>query len=484
MGFLESLGLGRKRLAEGELLEALLRASRQGDTRQFARLCRQHVDVIAAAIPRWQKPPAQVTSNPDALNEYIQTLGAAAALLRDSGHPQLWNALVGTPDKNPVTVWERKLEEANSLAKALRYDEAAELLMNHLMDARHLQGNAVGRLQAMTQGSLGHVRFSSGKVDLAVGHYEAALRLCREQKEQDGARIYLSSLYESHRYLGNRGLAADYAQELGQAWDAAGNDALARRFARLSQLVRNAEPLLRVVAQYDGKMTELDEVELQPSLKLELHFWRNRPPLPGATQRVERGKELAGKQQYDEALEWFREAAKVDPYEPDAHYQAGMVLCEQQLYPQAVEEYELCETLAPGWYFCRSELWIARRLALGTMPHEVFLGLRFLQDGPPNATGRMDLATRLRPHASAIPLFALLFGQLLEQAGRPKEAAELWREALKADADSDVRTRLLVSLAVMETDAGRRRQLFQEAVELNGNLIAAASAALSLRFGK
>jgi tetratricopeptide (TPR) repeat protein len=199
---------------------------------------------------------------------------------------------------------------------------------------------------------------------------------------------------------------------------------------------------------------------------------------------VERGKELAGKQQYDEALDLFRDAATVDPHEPDAHYQAGLALCEQRLYPQAVEEYELCERLAPGWFFCRSDLWIARQLALGAMPHEMFLSLRFLQDGPPNSTNRMELATRIKPQAKTIPLFALLFGKLLEKAGRAREASDIWREALDGDVDADVRTRLLVVLSATEQDSARRRQLLQEAVELNGNLVSAAGAALSLRFWK
>jgi tetratricopeptide (TPR) repeat protein len=294
----------------------------------------------------------------------------------------------------------------------------------------------------------------------------------------------LSSLYESHRYLGKNAVAAEYAQELGQAWGAANNPALARRFARVSQIVGDGEPLLRIVAHRDGKEMELDEVEFQPSMKLEMRFCRNRPSLPGASKRVERGKELAGKQRYDEALALFSEAAKVDPHEPDSHYQAGMVLCEQRLYSQAIEEYELCERLAPGWYFCRSDLWVARRLALGAMPHEVFLGMRFLQDGPPDAAKRMEVATQMRSHAEAVPAFALLFGKLLEDAGRQKEAVDVWREALKGDVDSDVRTRLLVSLSAVEQDAGRRRQLLQEAAELNGNLVAGAGAALSLRFGK
>lgn len=483
MSFFQSLGFGKKQLAESELLQALLAARRQGDHRRFTKLYRSHVDVINAAIPRWQKPPAEVTAKPETLNEYIQTLGMVAELLRDSGHPQLWNALVGNPDDNPISVWERKLKEANSMANETRFDEAAELLMNHLIDTRQLRGNAVDRLQALSQGSLGHIRFSSGKVNLAVGHYEQALRSCREQNDQEGIRVYLSNLYESQRYLGNTGLAADFSKELSRAWEAAGNLALAKRFSRLSQIVRDGEPVLRVVAHFDGKVVELDEVELEPTMKLELHFWRNRPGLAGATKRIERGKALAAKRQYDEALELFREAATIDPYEPDAHYQAGMVLCEQQLYPQAVEEFETCETLAPGWYFCRSDLWVAKQLALGAMPHEVFLGMRFLQDGPPNAKEKMDLANRMRSHAEAIPLFALLFGKLLQETGRPKEAAQLWRKALEDDVESDVRTRMLLSLSTLEEDADRRRQLLHETVELNGNLIAAAGAALSLRFG-
>jgi len=68
----------------------------------------------------------------------------------------------------------------------------------------------------------------------------------------------------------------------------------------------------------------------------------------------------------------------------------------------------------------------------------------------------------------------------LIQSLKPAEDVEF---KLEGDVDSDVRTRLLVELSAAEEDAGRRQQLLQEAVESNGNLVAAAGAALSLRFG-
>ncbi|MBA3818147.1 MAG: hypothetical protein H0X17_04600 [Deltaproteobacteria bacterium] len=44
-----------------------------------------------------------------------------------------------------------------------------------------------------------------------------------------------------------------------------------------------------------------------------------------------------------------------------------------------------------------------------------------------------------------------------------------------------MRTRLLVQLAVLTADAAASAALFEEAVELDGNLVAAATARLALR---
>src|SRR5256885_10720649 len=58
--------------------------------------------------------------------------------------------------------------------------------------------------------------------------------------------------------------------------------------------------------------------------------------------------------------------------------------------------------------------------------HFFFLMIR----RPPRST-LFPYTTLFRSHAVAFPPFALLFGNLMQKAGRLKEASELWREALK-----------------------------------------------------
>lgn len=66
-------------------------------------------------------------------------------------------------------------------------------------------------------------------------------------------------------------------------------------------------------------------------------------------------------------------------------------------------------------------------------------------------------------------------------AGRESDARAALRAGLQADPDPDVRTRLLVELGTLTDDADERNGLYREAVTLNGNLLAAASAAVALR---
>ena len=83
-------------------------------------------------------------------------------------------------------------------------------------------------------------------------------------------------------------------------------------------------------------------------------------------------------------------------------------------------------------------------------------------------------------HEKAQSLLHLARGKILRATQRAKEAEAAYRFGLDVADEPDVRTRLLVDLAAVVDAADERRELLQEAVDLNGNLVAAATAALVL----
>jgi predicted Zn-dependent protease len=139
------------------------------------------------------------------------------------------------------------------------------------------------------------------------------------------------------------------------------------------------------------------------------------------------------------------------------------------------------EELAPGWFHCRADLWVAEQLVLGQLDASDFAALCLLEDGPAPPKEKVALAERLLSRRSGLPPARLHLGKNLARAGREADARTALRAGLSADADPDVRTRLLAELATLTEDAAERTQLYREAVALNGNLVAAASSALALR---
>ena len=89
------------------------------------------------------------------------------------------------------------------------------------------------------------------------------------------------------------------------------------------------------------------------------------------------------------------------------------------------------------------------------------------------ASNRGGEAWRIRVSLAWIKALALL--------GRTADARTALLEGLAADPDPDVRTRLLVELAALTDDSSGRAGRYDEAVSVNGNLVAAASACIALR---
>jgi hypothetical protein len=80
-----------------------------------------------------------------------------------------------------------------------------------------------------------------------------------------------------------------------------------------------------------------------------------------------------------------------------------------------------------------------------------------------------------------VPLYPFL-GRNVEDISGPVAAEAVYRKGLAHAEERDVRTRLLVDLAVLLERGDERTALLKEASELKGNLMAAAMASVALRF--
>jgi predicted Zn-dependent protease len=91
------------------------------------------------------------------------------------------------------------------------------------------------------------------------------------------------------------------------------------------------------------------------------------------------------------------------------------------------------------------------------------------------------MGEQLLARRPGLPPAHLHLGNNLARAGREADARAALLAGLAVDPDPDVRTRLLAESGTLTEDAVEREGYYREAVALNGNLVAAASAALSLR---
>ncbi|HEY6179294.1 MAG TPA: hypothetical protein VIX73_32795, partial [Kofleriaceae bacterium] len=71
-------------------------------------------------------------------------------------------------------------------------------------------------------------------------------------------------------------------------------------------------------------------------------------------------------------------------------------------------------------------------------------------------------------------------GDALAKLRRTAEAADAYRRGLAITDEPDVRTCLLVGIAAVTADSAERSRNLHEAIELSGNLVAAAMATVML----
>ena len=480
-------------LTSDQLRDAIVNAHSRGDGDRLQYLFNHYTAQIKRDCMTWTKCPDEIAHDRAALERYIHALGWLCEVLKSNGDSRLYDALVGSADDNPLLRWDRVLDDANAAAESAEADEfdrAIARLEDMLIETRQLSGPGMEQYVPITHGRLGILAFGRGRVELARGHFETALRLCRDYKDDAGVRAYLNSLYEVHRYLGDAARAAEYADESAAAHENAGEKETAARLRRQASIVRAGEPLVRVKLSIDGRPHEVDDVAtLQIThAGVQFHFERNRLDLTLAKNLAARGQRLGSSARHAEALADFRAAAAIDPFAPQPHYDGGFSLMHLERYSDAADEYETCDRLAPGWFNCRSDGFLAREFARGRWSHPVFVALTLEDAGPqvlaPNE--KLGIATRAAEMAPDLARVHLLRGRTLESMNRTGDAMTAYRDGLAcADEDPDTKTRLLVHLGVLAGASEEKRAWLQRASELaaEGNLIAATMARVTMRAG-
>jgi hypothetical protein len=373
------------------------------------------------------------------------------------------------------------LGPARELMSGLRFGEARQLLSNGLAEAQGLHGPNVDRFRTFANGMVGECCFQMGDTAAAIEPTATALRLCEEQGDLAGVVAYLENLIEIHRYLGQPGPAAAAAERGADVLTAAGQARRATEWRRQARTMRAGEPLNRVMAILGGARYELDDLP-GGQLDGEFTFQRNRVTLLPAQARTAAGERLGGQGRQAEAYQAFQEAAGLDPFDPHSRYLSGLALLFLRRYAEAVTEYEATERLAPGWFQCRADLWMARELARGALDHELFVTAYQLQNAPLPPAEKARMAAAALPAAPGLAPLYLFQGDALAALGATAEADAAYRNGLARAAEPDIRTRLLVALGIVSQSAPERAALLDEAAATEGgNLIATAMATVARR---
>jgi tetratricopeptide (TPR) repeat protein len=465
-------------LTPTELRDRLIEAAAAGSKKKLQALCNQYKDQVAANVDLMCKAPEGMRTDSASVDRYVQCLGAVAqCLANDCGAPELWNRLCGTPESNPLLQWERWYGELRERMERLEYDELIVEARAFIQKARSLRGHAAQQNEAFLNGRLGELLFHSGQMREAEQPFRAALKICLEISDQEGQRVYLGNLLEVYRYLGNTAEAIRTGEELLARMEKQGIDS--KRLKTRIELMRRREPLCRVVCVHDGEELELDQITRVGEGRYQFQFHRNRLQLQKTATLVQRGNKLASSGNLADALEKYQEAAEVDPHDPDPVYQTGTCLLEMSAYTKGREAFEEVERLAPGWFRCRSDRWLAAGLEDGTISDEEYRLVRILEDGGlPPAEGLQIAQQAVERFPTFAPLY-LFLGDLHRNRNHSDEAIVCYRKGLELVKEPDLESRILCALAgLLGKESPEQSELVKRAVALEGSLVAQATATL------
>ena len=464
--------------------DQLFTAIANDDAAEFGRLMNEHEQLVLRCAVSWATIPESHREPREALHWYARGLITLAQQLAQHGHTELWERVQpASPEQDPLAHWQNALQRIDRHCTEGRFREGATEARELLERVKGLRGTGPDQLLPLTLGRLGESLFHLGETQAARGPFEEALRLCGANQDFAGVAAYLGSLSALEGYLGNAAEAAKLLDSSASVLEQLGQTAQAGARRRTAERMRAGEPLCRVVVELDGREYELDEVPVFATSHFKFNFRRNRRELGAATVLVQAGVAEARAGNHAPALRCFEEAARIDPHDPWPHFHTGTVLCFEGRYADAIAALTRTETLAPGFFHVRTDLWFAQQLAAGKLTQQSFRVVRYLLDNEPEPREAARLAIEAL-QTSPLALLHLLAGDALHKLGERRNAETQYRLGLEAAEEPDVKTRLLVSLSMVIEDRTEARQLLRDAIQLRGNLTAAAMAELVLRAGQ
>ncbi|MCC9606558.1 hypothetical protein LOC68_17255 [Blastopirellula sp. JC732] len=461
-------------LTAEQLRDKLFAAVASGSKSKLKAACQQHKQQVAENLETFLRAPQEILEDDQALDHHMRcVITIAQCLAQQCGAPELINRMQRVDDDNPFVKWDRWFNDMPERLERLEYDALISEAEELAKETSKFRGPPARQYEAFFNGRLGELLFGSGRVAEAIEPFQTALKLCLDIGDGEGEIAYLRNLLEVHRYLDD-GQAIATAERLLET-ERKYQQPTTHTERRL-RLLRQGEPLCRVVCIHDDKEQELEEISTITDGSYRFEFRRNRIPLHKVMVLTSQANQLATDGQLADALEKYYAASEVDPYDPDPVYQSGMCLSEMGAYDQARQAYAEVERLAPGWFRSRTDYWLADGLEQGTISQDEFQLLRLLDDGGlPPEQGREVANRGIETYPDFAPLY-LFAGNFAEDH---EQAIAAYRKGLELVSEPDLESRLLCALGgVLPSSSPERKEIVKRAVALDGSLVAIASAKL------
>jgi tetratricopeptide (TPR) repeat protein len=464
-------------LTPDQLRDALIAAGASGSKSKLRTFCKDYKTQISEQAKFICKVPDELQKSDQSIDYYFQAIIAAAqCLANECAAPALWTQLCGNPAENPLVQFQEWRDAVPARMEKLEYEALIAEAATLIQKAQTLKGGPARQQEAMLIGHLGLLQFHSGHVAAALEPFQKALELCVVINDVEGQHIYLTNLLEAHAYLDD-GLSLAAAEQLLELTKA--DPVRSKDVARRIQMLRQGVPLCRIVCTHKKaqRELELDEITNLGDGAYQFHFKRNRQSLSKTMTLTKQGNQLASSGEFAAALEKYAEASEVDPFDPDPVYQSAVCLLELGAFAKAREAFEEVERLAPAWFRCRSDRWLAEGLESGVISVEEFQVVRVLEDGGLKPKEALNLAEQALNRFPEFAPLQLLCGDLRRNCGDTKGAIAAYRRGLELVEEPDLESRILCALAgVLPVSDPQRKTLVDRAIHLNGSLVANATA--------